>query len=61
MRERKYSKSIYDYRAIGSFPEKQGTAINFWEKGVGAERATGSGGREESGKTANTLSGLHEV
>ena len=34
-----------EYKSIGSFPEKEGTAMNFWEMGVGAESAIQSGGR----------------
>lgn len=44
-----------DYRSIGSFSEKEDTAINFWEMGVGAERPTVSEGKVETGKRKITF------
>lgn len=39
-----------DYRSLGRFPEKEGTATNFWSigRGEGTERDVRSGVREET-------------
>lgn len=37
---------MYDYRSTGRFPEKEGTAVNFWDLRVGV----GEGLRETFGQ-----------